>query len=126
MMSVPAPQSLATCSAIMPMGPAPWMTDGVAGLDGALFHQRVDRHADRLGQRGVFKGDVVRDVVQDLGAGRHIIGHGAVDQVAVAQAVGAQIVVAAQAVDALSADLGRGLARHPVADGKAGDCRAHF
>ena len=88
----------------------------VAGLHRRGFlDQGVVGHADRLGQRGVLEGHVVGDVVQDLGAGGDVAGEGAIGQRAVAQAIGAEVVVAGQAVDTLAADRGRGLAGHAVA-----------
>ena len=99
--------------------------DGVARPDARIDGQRLRRDAGRLGQRRVLEGDPARDAVQDRRPHRHVLCHGAVDQVAVALAVRAHVVGAGQAVAALAADEGCRLHRHALADRPAGHILAH-
>ena len=98
----------------------------ISGLHCRLFHQGIVGYADWLGERGVFIGHVLRHPVQDRRAGFHIASHRTVGQRAVAQTVGTEIVVAAQAVDANRADLRGGLHRHAVSYPPIGDVVAHI
>ena len=86
----------------------------VARLNAGVDGQGLGGNAGRLGERGMCKGDILRDAVQDRRAYGHIAGHGAVNQVAVALAMRAHVIGAGQAVGALAADKGCRLHRHAV------------